>query len=107
MKPLLRTIKITWRTNNMFSKQLDDLFVEAWKLMVELEDRFMYYSNDLVKAEEVILEATQLYFDVREDLQKNKDYDGFDEFSDKFKTSYVFMTSNYFMYKIESLKENK
>jgi hypothetical protein len=91
----------------MFSKQLDDLFVEAWKLMVELEDRFMYYSNDLVKAEEVILEATQLYFDVREDLQKNKDYDGFDEFSDKFKTSYVFMTSNYFMFKIESLKENK
>jgi hypothetical protein len=92
----------------MFSKQLDDMFVEAWKLMVELEDRFMYYSNDLVKAEEVILEATQLYFEVREDLQKNKDYDGFDEFSDKFKTSYVFMTSNYFMYKIEELlKENK
>jgi hypothetical protein len=91
----------------MFSKQLDDLFTEAWKLMVELEDRFMYYSNDLVKAEEVILEATQLYFDVREDLQKNKDYDGFDEFSDKFKTSYVFMTSNYFMFKIKSLKENK
>jgi hypothetical protein len=91
----------------MFSKQLDDLFVEAWKLMVELEDRFMYYSNDLVKAEEVILEATQLYFDVREDLQKNKDYDGFDEFSDKFKTSYVFMTSNYFMLKLESLKEDK
>jgi hypothetical protein len=91
----------------MFSKQLDDLFVEAWKLMVELEDRFMYCSNNLVKAEEVILEATDLYFDVREDLQKNKDYDGFDEFSDKFKTSYVFMTSNYFMSKIESSKENK
>jgi hypothetical protein len=92
----------------MFSKQLDDMFAEAWKLMVELEDRFMYYSNDLVKAEEVILEATDLYFDVRKDLQKNKDYDGFDEFSDKFKTSYVFMTSNYFMYKIEeSLKEDK
>ena len=91
----------------MFSKQLDDLFVEAWKLMVELEDRFMYYSNNLIKAEEVIFEATQLYFEVREDLQKNKDYDGFDEFSDKFKTSYVFMTSNYFMSKIESSKENK
>jgi hypothetical protein len=91
----------------MFSKQLDDLFVEAWKLMVELEDRFMYYSNDLVKAEEVILEATDLYFDVMKDLQKNKDYDGYDEFDDKFKKSYVFMTSNYFMFKIESLKENK
>jgi hypothetical protein len=91
----------------MFSKQLDDLFTEAWQLMVELEDRFMYYSNDLVKAEEVILEATDLYFDVREDLQKNKDYDGFDEFIDKFKTSYVFMTSNYFMFKIEELNKNK
>jgi hypothetical protein len=95
------------KLNNMFSKQLDDLFAEAWKIMTELEDRFMYYSNDLVKAEEVILEATQLYFEVREDLQKNKDYDGFDEFSEKFKTSYVFMTSNYFMFKIESLKEKK
>jgi hypothetical protein len=91
----------------MFSKQLDDLFVEAWKLMVELEDRFMYYSNDLVKAEEVILEATQLYFEVREDLQKNKDYDGFNEFNDKFITSYVFMTSNYFMFKIEELNKKK
>ena len=85
----------------MFSKQLDDIFAEAWKLMVELEDRFMYYSNDLVKAEEVILEATQLYLEVREELQKNKDYDGFDEFNDKFKTSYVFMTSNYFKEKLE------
>ena len=83
------------------------MFAEAWKLMVELEDRFMYYSNDLVKAEEVILEATDLYFDVRKDLQKNKDYDGFDEFNDKFKTSYTFMTSNYFKYKIEALKEFK
>ena len=84
------------------------MFVEALKLMVELEDRFMYYSNDLIKAEEVILEATDLYFDLMKDLEKNKDYDGFDEFSDKFKTSYVFMTSNYFMFKIEeSLKENK
>lgn len=91
----------------MFSKQLDDLFAEAWQLMTELEDRFMYYSNDLFKAEEVILEATQLYFEVREDLQKNKDYDGFYEFSEKFQTSYVFMTSNYFMFKIESLKEKK
>ena len=91
----------------MFSKQLDDLFAEAWQLMTELEDRFMYYSNDLVKAEKIILEATQLYFEVREDLQKNKDYDGFDEFNDKFQTSYVFMTSNYFMSKIESLKEKK
>jgi hypothetical protein len=92
----------------MFSKHLDELFLEAWQLMVELEDKFVRYSNNLVKAEEVILEATQLYLDVREDLQKNKDYDGFDEFSDKFKTSYVFMTSNYFMFKIEeSLKENK
>jgi hypothetical protein len=91
----------------MFSKQLDDMFVEAWKLMVELEDRFWRYSNDLVKAEEVILEATDLYFDVIKDLEKNKDYDGYDEFNDKFKTSYVFMTSNYFMFKIESLKENK
>jgi hypothetical protein len=91
----------------MFSKQLDDMFGEALKLMVELEDRFWYYSNDLVKAEEVIFEATDLYFDVIKDLEKNKDYDGFDEFSDKFKTSYVFMTSNYFMFKLESLKENK
>ena len=91
----------------MFSKQLDDLFAEAWQVMTELEDRFMYYSNDLVKAEKVILEATQLYFDVMKDLEKNKDYNGFDEFSDKFKTSYVFMTSNYFMFKIESLKEKK
>jgi hypothetical protein len=91
----------------MFSKQLDDIFVEAWKLMVELEDRFMYYSNDLVKAEEVILEATDLYLDVRKDLQKNKDYDGFNEFSDKFITSYVFMTSNYFMFKIEELNKKK
>jgi hypothetical protein len=88
-------------------KHLDELFTEAWQLMVELEDRFMYYSNDLVKAEEVILEATQLYFEVMEDLQKNKDYDGFNEFNDKFITSYVFMTSNYFMFKIEALKENK
>ena len=91
----------------MFSKQLDELFSEAWQLMVELEDRFAYYSNDLVKAEEVILEATQLYLDVRKDLQKNKDYDGFNEFNDKFITSYVFITSNYFMYKIEALKEKK
>jgi hypothetical protein len=91
----------------MFSKHLDDMFAEAWQLMVELEDRFMYYSNDLVKAEEVILEATQLYFEVREDLQKNKDYDGYHEFNDKFITSYVFMTSNYFMFKIEALKEDK
>ncbi len=91
----------------MFSRHLDDLFSEAWQLMTELEDRFMYYSNDLVKAEEVILEATQLYFEVREDLQKNKDYNGFNEFNDKFITSYVFMTSNYFMYKIEALKEKK
>ena len=75
--------------------------------MTELEDRFVYYSNDLVKAEEVILEATQLYFEVREDLQKNKDYDGFNEFNDNFITSYVFMTSNFFMYKIEALKEKK
>ncbi len=95
------------KLNKMFSKQLDDLFAEAWQLMTELEDRFMYYSNDLVKAEKVILEATQLYFEVREDLQKNKDYNGFDEFSEKFQTSYVFMTSNYFMSKIESLKEKK
>jgi|LakMenEpi03Aug12_release.lakeMendotaPanAssembly.Ray.scaffolds.fasta_scaffold277266_2 hypothetical protein len=91
----------------MFSKQLDDMFAEAWKLMVELEDRFVYYSRDLVKAEEVILEATQLYFDVRKDLRDNKNYDGYDEFNDKFKTSYAFMTSNYFMLKLESLKENK
>jgi hypothetical protein len=91
----------------MFSKQLDDMFGEAWKLMVELEDRFWHYSNDLVKAEEVILEATDLYFDVIKDLKENKDYDGYDEFNDKFKKSYVFMTSNYFMFKIESLKENK
>jgi hypothetical protein len=91
----------------MFSKHLDELFLEAWQLMTELEDKFVRYSNDLVKAEEIILEATQLYFEVREDLQKNKDYDGFNEFNDKFITSYVFMTSNYFMYKIESLKEDK
>jgi hypothetical protein len=91
----------------MFTKHLDELFSEAWELMTELEDKFVYYSNDLVKAEEVILEATQLYFEVREDLQKNKDYDGFNEFNDKFITSYVFMTSNYFMFKIEALKEKK
>jgi hypothetical protein len=91
----------------MFSKQLDDLFSEAWELMVEFEDKFMYYSNDLVKAEEIILDATQLYLDVRKDLQKNKHYDGFNEFNDKFKTSYVFMTSNYFMFKIEELNNKK
>ena len=91
----------------MFSKQLDDLFAEAWKLMVELEDRFMYYSNDLVKAEEVILEATQLYIDVKKDLDSNKDYQAYDEFNEKFQTSYVFMTSNYFMDKIKTLKEIK
>jgi hypothetical protein len=91
----------------MFSKHLDELFLEAWQLMVELENKFVHYSNNLVKAEEIILEATQLYFEVREDLQKNKDYDGFDEFNDKFQTSYVFMTSNYFMFKIKSLKEIK
>jgi hypothetical protein len=95
------------KLNKMFSKQLDDLFEEAWQLMTELEDRFMYYSNDLVKAEKVILEATQLYFDVMKDLEKNKDYNAFFEYSDKFQTSYVFMTSNYFMSKIESLKEKK
>jgi hypothetical protein len=89
--------------NNMFSN-LDDLFSEAWQLMVELEDKFVRYSNNLVKAEEVILEATQLYFDVRKDLQKNKDYDGYHEFNDKFITSYAFMTSNYFML---TLKEKK
>ena len=91
----------------MFSKQLDDIFVEAWKLMVELEDRFWHYSNDLVKAEEVILEATDLYFDVMKDLEKYKDYEYYNEFDLDFKTIYTFMTSNYFMFKIESLKENK
>ena len=91
----------------MFSKHLDELFLEAWQLMVELEDKFVHYSNNLAKAEEIILEATQLYFDVRKDLQKNKDYDGFDEFNDKFKTSYTFMTSNYFMFKIEELNKKK
>jgi len=88
----------------MFSKQLDDLFAEAWKIMVELEDRFMYYSNNLVKAEGVILEATQLYFEVSEELEKNKDYNAFDEFSKKFQTSYVFMTSTYFMEKLGKKK---
>jgi len=88
----------------MFSKHLDELFLEAWQLMVELEDKFVRYSNNLVKAEEVILEATQLYLDVRKDLQKNKYYDGYHEFNDKFITSYAFMTSNYFML---TLKEKK
>lgn len=90
----------------MFSKQLDDLFQEAWKLMLELEDRFMYNLRDLSKAKETILEATQLYFDVIKDLEENKDYDGYNEFDDKFKTSYAFMTSNYFM-EILQEKEGK
>jgi len=83
------------------------LLQEALDLMKELEDRFMYYSNDLIKAEEVILEATDLYFDVIKDLEKYKDYEYYNEFDLDFKTIYTFMTSNYFMFKIESLKENK
>jgi hypothetical protein len=83
------------------------LLQEALDLMTELEDRFMYYSNDLIKAEEVILEATDLYFDVMKDLEKYKDYEHYNEFDLNFKTIYTFMTSNYFMFKIESLKESK
>ena len=77
------------------------LLQEALDLMTELEDRFMYYSNNLVKAEEIILEATNLYFDVMKDLEKYKDYEYYDEFNLDFKTIYTFMTSNYFMSKIE------
>jgi hypothetical protein len=75
--------------------------------MTELEDRFWYYSNDLVKAEEVIIEATDLYFDVIKDLEKYKDYEYYDEFDLDFKTIYTSMTSTYFMSKIEALKEDK
>lgn len=85
----------------MFSKQLDDLFLEAWQRMEQLEEKFMYHLRDLSKAKEVILEATQLYWEVMEDLDKNKDYDGYNEFDNKFKTSYAFMTSNYFMETLE------
>jgi hypothetical protein len=83
------------------------LLQEALDLMKELEDRFMYHSNNLVNAEEVIIEATDLYFDVMKDLEKYKDYEYYNEFDLDFKTIYTFMTSNYFMSKIELSKENK
>jgi hypothetical protein len=83
------------------------LLQEALDLMTELEDRFMYYLNNLIKAEEVIIEATDLYFDVMKDLEKYKDYEYYNEFDLDFKTIYTFMTSNYFMSKIEALKEDK
>jgi hypothetical protein len=41
------------------------------------------------------------------DLEKYKDYEYYNEFDLEFKSIYTFMTSNYFMSKIESLKENK
>lgn len=80
---------------------------ESFDTMTELEDKFMYHSRNLQKAEEVILDATQLYFETIEYLDDKKDYEHYQEFDDKFTKSYAFMTSNYFRLKIESLKEDK
>jgi len=80
---------------------------EAFDLMTELEDKFMYHSGNLQNAEEVILEATQLYFDTMKFLNDKEDYEHYDEFNTKFRDSYAFITSNYFRFKIESLKEGK
>jgi hypothetical protein len=87
--------------NNMWSRQLDDWFSESWQEMETYEEQFMYNLRELPRAENTILDATVLYFEVIDKLEKNKDYEHYQEFEEKFKASYAFMTSNYFMAKIE------
>jgi hypothetical protein len=84
-----------------------DLLTEALDRLKELEDKFMYHSNDLVKAKEVVLEATQIYYDAIEYLEANKDYEHYEEFNLDLMTIYAFITSNYFMFTMLETKEKK
>ena len=77
---------------------------ESYDSMKQLEDQFMYHSANLERAQSVIFDLTHLYFESIAYLHKHESYEHYDEFENKFKDLYLFVTSNYFLFKFESLK---
>lgn len=80
-------------------KAKTDYLTECANRLLELEDSFMYAIKDLDRAEQIIFEATEIYYDANEKLNQDTSYEHYDEFDVKIKDSYTFMTCNYFRFK--------
>jgi hypothetical protein len=80
---------------------------ESFNSMKELEEQFMYHSANPERSLDVILELTQLYFESIAYLNKHQSYENYLEFDTNFRELYTFVTSHYFLFKLEALKRGK
>lgn len=79
---------------------------ESLDSMKELEDKFMYHSGNPERSLDIIFDLTFLYFESMSYLRKHESYEHYDEFETNFKNIYSFVTSNYFLFKFESIKRD-